>query len=251
MTTQKATGSKRCAVKSPVSVWARDENGEMIGDENGRPFKVELEIDLNDESTYGVCGATAQRHGGTKRPITDHPYGGESGTEIFTKFPKCSGGCGRTLEKGEQYRKWVVNFGPTFIRCMSCAAPSRSSMTSSEILSMAWDIADQSIEDSEVATLEDAESKRDELAEAIQEVVDLIQEKLDNIESGMGHTYAPVYEELDERRSEYESWQQEMESVDFSDLTTDEEDEDGEDEEGFDADGARERLEEALSAAPE
>lgn len=103
---------------------------------------------------------------------------------------------------------------------------------------MAWDLQDQDLP--EIETYEDLVSAADELADEIDEIKNLIQEKLDNIESGMGHSYAPIYGELEDRRYGYEAWAEEVRNVPSSF-----------DEEDFDPDEGREALEGALSNSPE
>jgi hypothetical protein len=211
------------------------------------------------------CGKPKARHKeGVKGAVLDHPFGGPDGTETVTEFPRC-GACGKDVEKGTRYRSWTPRYGPAHYRHATCPSPPRSALTGSEILSTAWDIADQ-----EVEVVDDAEAFDDqvsEIAEAIGDLVDLIQEKQDNLESGFGHTSIPAWEELDERRYEYEAWQQEVEGLngdDFTDTDTDEcaedecglsvddhDDADHDFKEPFDGESARDALVEALGACPE
>lgn len=196
MNQQKAVGSHRCAYQVLSTGW----NGEMVS---------------------RTCGKSKKAHGPTvKSPITSHPYGGEDGDLVVVDFPEC-GVCHRQIAKGEEYRFWQPRHGARHTRCMTCPPPSRSIMTGSEILSMAWSIADEAPDLPEGSTESDADTVASDLAEQIGEIVSLIEEKLDNIESGMGHTDVPVYEELEERKSGYEDWQQEVESLDFSDCYAD------------------------------
>lgn len=229
---------------------------------------------VEDGSVY-ACGKSKRAHSdAVKRPVA-HTFGGPNGTDIEVVWPKC-GACQRVISKGETYRYWKPRHGAKQTRCVTCPPPSRSSMTGSEILGMAWDIADA---DYTADTREELEDLQTEVAEQIGDIVDGITEKLDNIEAGMGHPYAPVYEELDERRGEYEAWQQEVEGVDFDqfegegdDVCADcgmaysdgdhevgddgrfgpdghyfEEDED----EAFDVEGALAELQQAIDACPE
>ena len=141
-------------------------------------------------------------------------------------------------------------------------------MTGSEILATAWDIADDDW--SQGDTQEDFDTLRDDAAERIEGLVDLIDEKLSAIEEGMGHSDVPVYYELEERRDMYQTWADEVSSVTFDEFVGDEEvcvecglsqtdcqvDADHEyeadsDEAGFDAEGAAEALQEAIDACPE
>ncbi len=183
-------------------------------------------ISSDDDS---ICGRHKQKHegGSAKSPITDHLYGGEDGNLIAERLPKC-GSCQKIIESGEQYRKWKPRYRGTVVRCMAPACtPPRSYFTSSEILSQAWDIADKEVPTFE--SVEDFESWCEDVAGSIQEIVDLIQEKQDNIESGFGHTSLPVYEELDERRYMYEEWM-EAASTAASNLDLSDESEESEDE---------------------
>lgn len=238
MNQQKARGSMICTVVVPPS-W-----------EGGKP---------------STCGKSARAHGPNVKRVIDHKFGGLDGHYTVTTYPEC-GVCHRQIVKGEEYRFWQPRHGPRFTRCLTCPPPARSMLTGSEILSMAWDIADDPVDVPDDATLEDVESMRDDFAERIQEVVDLIQEKLDAIESGMGHTGVPVYEELEERKGGYESWQQEVESLDFdtvegeacaecglseTDCGASDDDHEFSAEQGLDVEAARDALSEALGQCPE
>lgn len=258
MNVQKAQGKRLCAVVTPRQRFTKLENGEY--------GYVDQEIDLEDEGTFKKCGKAKRSHSaGVKNPITDHPYGGEDGTQIEIVMPKC-GVCKKEIEKGEEYRYWAPRYGARHTRCMTCPAPSRSALTNSEILSMAWDIADEAVE-VDGDEMDSFKSARDDYAERVQEIVDLIQEKMDNIEGGFGHTSVPVYEELEERLGMYEGWQQEIESVTFDDFETEGEacsecslsltdhpedaDHDWSADTEFDTEGALDALSEAVSNAPE
>lgn len=169
----------------------------------------------NPDISNMVCGRPKRSHSiKAKYPIT-HPFGGPDGTLLELRMPTC-GACGIDIDKGQRYRSWSPRNAPRHIRHLDCPPPPRSAMTGSEILAAAWDIADDDL-GLELATLtrEEWEEARDDLYERINsDVVELIQEKLDNIESGMGHTYAPVYEELDERRSMFEEWADDIQNLD-------------------------------------
>lgn len=215
-----------------------------------------------------VCNKSKKAHGpSVKHPITDHLYGGEDGTNWTKVYPVC-GSCREAIPHGEQYKLWVPRYKPRMVRHMTCPTPPRSAFTNSEILSMAWDLADGSwdvMEDKDSFT-----SQVEDVANGIEEIVDVIQDKLDNIESGFGHTELPVYEELDERREMYEEWQREVEELDADEfeeegdactkcgLSEDDGDHMDEDdwhdfdpEDEFDSEGAHEAFMEALGACPE
>jgi hypothetical protein len=118
----------------------------------------------------------------------------------------CMGPCQKEIPTGSQYRRWRMNYRSDHVRCMECPTPSRSFFTTSEILGLAWDIADQELP-SEFESYEDFEDQARDLADSIQEIVDVIQEKQDNIEQGFGHTEIQAWQDLDERRYLYENWQ--------------------------------------------
>lgn len=125
--------------------------------------------------------------------------------------------CRKPLPKGSAYIHWTFRFGWKHTRCTDPTCyPKPSELTQSEIKSNAYAIQETDI--SEATTIEDLEELRGEAAQGVEEIVDLIQEKLEAIEEGMGHANAPVYEELDERRDEYECWEQEIEGVEFEEF---------------------------------
>lgn len=127
------------------------------------------------------------------------------------KDHKCSN-CTRVIPKGASYRRWSINFGSDYLLCDNCPTPPRSRFTTSEIRATCWDIVDDDIESFE--TQEEFEEVVRGLAERIdEEVLQMVQEKLDNIESGIGHTDVPVYEELQDRLYELESWKDEVEAI--------------------------------------
>lgn len=128
------------------------------------------------------------------------------------KEHKCSN-CTRPIEVGSSYRRWRRNFQSDYVLCNECPTPPRSFFTTSEIKAVAWDLIDEEIESFE--TQEKFEDIVRGYEERIrEELVDLIQEKLDNIESGIGHTDVPVYEELEERKDEIEAWADDVANID-------------------------------------
>ena len=203
--TQRAKGRRRCGVE------VKDWFGETV-----------------------PCGGTRQAH--LKKDLK-HEYGQETVT-----FPEC-GACGNAIERGELYDSWKTRRAGTHIRHTTCPRPSRSSMTSSEILAMAWDVADQPIPSFE--TLDDLDAFIEQSVAGVEDIVLLIEEKMAAIEEGMGHTSLPVYEELEVRLDVYRQWAEEInEFVGAFNEDFDEPDED-----------AFERMEayaaEAISGCPE
>lgn len=152
---------------------------------------------------------------------------------------KCMGPCQKEIPIGSQYRRWRMNYRADHVRCMNCPTPPRSFFTTSEILAAAWDIQDGT-DLGPHEGYDDFVAACGEVAEAIQEIVDLIQEKQDNIEQGFGHTQIQAWEDLDERRAGYESWAEEVEAVPNNF-----------DEDDFDPEDARDALAEAIGNGPE
>lgn len=157
---------------------------------------------------------------------------------------KCMGPCQKEIPVGSGYRRWRMNFRPDHVRCMTCPTPPRSFFTSSEILAMAWDLVDGT--ETNIESYEDFETSMDSLMDGIQEIVDLIQEKLYNIEQGIGHTGVPVYDELEERKSMYEDWLQEVESLKGG-INVPEDEDQGD----FNLEDAIGLLDDALAGSPE
>ena len=103
---------------------------------------------------------------------------------------------------------------------------------------MAWDIADEDLLTFD--TYEAFKEAVEDLEGRVGEIVDVIQEKQDNIESGFGHTEIQAWYDLDERRGLYEEW---MDSV-SSGLNDIDEDE-------FDGDYASDVYAQLLGECPE
>lgn len=120
---------------------------------------------------------------------------------------KC-GHCHQEIPVGAPYIWVKQRFQAKRVRCTAHACRFRpSELTTSEIRSLLYG-AQESWEDldQDARTQQEAES----ITESCQEACELIQEKMDNIESGCGHTGLPVYEELEERLGELESWVEEL-----------------------------------------
>jgi len=158
------------------------------------------------------------------------------------------GKCGVTLPAGGAYIWWKFRYGGKRKRCTKPECyPKRSDLTQNEVLTALYDLQDD-IDDriAKSGSVEDLGEIRDDAGEQIQEIIDVIQEKLDNIEEGFGHTSAPIYEELDSRRDEYESWMSEIEGVEFDEYDSDEYD----DRDGW-VEAQRDVLRDLISSSPE
>lgn len=176
------------------------------------------------------------------------------------------GRCGITIDKGDSYRWWKFRYGGRRIRCTKpTCAPKRSELTQNEVLGTAWDLAD-----SDLPVMGEPDDFDEQVADAVNtigEILDMIQEKMDNIEQGFGHTSVPAYEELEYQQSDIEDWQQTVEALASDDFMEDSEecsecggDEDSHDEDDvdhafqaeqeFDYETAHEALVQALSECP-
>jgi hypothetical protein len=92
-------------------------------------------------------------------------------------------------------------------------SPKASDLTQSEILSTAYSISENHTVDDGMS-LDDLIQVRDEATEAIREIAELIQEKVDNMVDGFGHETS-ASDELAERGQLYEDWAGEVEGVDL------------------------------------
>lgn len=203
MQTAKMNRRLRCGYLTPASTW----KGEPLLDDDGNQVFTQC---AGSKSAHTPTVAVKKKGEDKGKKVThpakikDHEF-----TDPYTVDVIC-GGCHERIPPGSMYRYWTPNNRGKVIRCTNCPIPSRSFFTSSEILGMAWDIADQTPPDFE--TVEDFEDWKSEVAAGIADIVYLIQGKMDNIESGFGHSNIPVYQELEDRMYEYESWQEEVES---------------------------------------
>jgi hypothetical protein len=131
--------------------------------------------------------------------VTDHEYGDEYSFEVACRH------CGEPIKPGTQYAYWLSKNRGKVVQHASCPSPNRSFWTNSEILSTAWGIQDQEVPNFE--TVEELEDWATEVGDQIRtELVEMIEEKMDNIESGFGHSDVPVYYELEERKDAFEQW---------------------------------------------
>lgn len=164
------------------------------------------------------------------------------------------GSCRQEIKEGMPYRYWKFRHGGTQRRCMKPqCAPKRWDLTQNEVLSTLW----QTIDSFDPSAYEDFGALKEALEDMASEIRDnaiaLLEEKMDNIESGFGHTEVPAYQELEERKDALESFCDDLESA-AGDLETDhalseEELEDLDEEER--AEKQREALEAAREAAQE
>ena len=162
---------------------------------------------------------------------------------------KC-GKCNEVLSIGSPYRWWKFRYGGRYVRCTKSECfPRPSELTQSEFRSAAYSIQENNEDAVTSADDVDAlESLRDDIASQIEEeVVSSLQDKLDEIESGFGHTEIPIYGEMEERKEAFEGWQQEVEGVDFEEFDAEE----GGSDKGEWLEEQRSNLMEALNNCPE
>lgn len=175
--------------------------------------------------------------------------------------------CGEAIKAGDGYRWWSFRYGGTYRRCMKPeCSPRASDLTQNEVLQAAYDLSEEEVVLAE--SLEDFQQQAEEFSDRINdEVLELIQEKMDNIEQGFGHTDLEAYYNLEEQYGEVESWAESVAQV-ADQLDSAESDvceecglaetdcrTSGEDHEftpgtDFDAEAAQEALQEALGACP-
>ena len=117
--------------------------------------------------------------------------------------------CGKEIEKGQSYQYWEFMKRGTLKLHIDCPVR-RSWLTGSEIKGTLWDLCDDFAPEGDPAEI--AQSLTD-FADEVEQVMDMMQESMDNIESGIGHCDVPVYEELQERYDELENWKGEIESA--------------------------------------
>lgn len=152
------------------------------------------------------------------------------------------GRCGDPIPVGAPYVHWSFRFGGKYKRCAkpSCA-PRASELTQNETRSAAYALTEEEIAFDNYDDFEEA--VQDYAQRILDEVLETIQEKMDNIESGFGHTDLDAYYNLEEQYGEVEQWAENVERV------TDQQDWlDGDGE--FMAEEAREALIEALGECP-
>lgn len=152
-------------------------------------------------------------------------------------MPKC-GKCGNEIEVGAPY-KWVKTksgpYGGTVkYRCSTCPVWRPSELSSSKMAEIM--AAQEELDDQLPAaeSVDDLESLRDNLAEAIRGVAEQYEESASNMEDGFGHETEQSME-LRERAESLEAWADEVESVDFDDFDEDDIGEEDPDEDEIEA----------------
>jgi hypothetical protein len=134
------------------------------------------------------------------------------------KEPGACGKCGKKIQKGDPYMWWKFRYGGRRVRCPNCP-PSRADLTQNDVLGIVYDAQDTAQADVAAADSPDAlQDAMIALAESIQEAMEACQEKMDNIESGFGHTEIQAYQDAEERQSSLEDWKGEAEGFSPEDI---------------------------------
>ena len=121
--------------------------------------------------------------------------------------------CEKEIHKGDSYLWWAFYRGAKNIRCLD-HKPKRSETTGSETESMALQISEGLKLAETPDTADDADSLKADIVEEIEAIKEVIQEKMDNIEGGFGHTDVPSYYDQEELLDAYQSWGDEIDGLD-------------------------------------
>lgn len=128
------------------------------------------------------------------------------------------GACGKDIEPGTPY-KWVkIKSGPyggaKMNRHEACPTWKPSELTSSKMSGIyaAQEQCDEQVGDCE--SIEDLESLRDELEEAVRGVAEEYEESATNIEEGFGHETS-MSEELKQKAEDLNGWADDISNVAF------------------------------------
>jgi hypothetical protein len=123
--------------------------------------------------------------------------------------------CGKEIKVGDPY-KWteikMTYGGMKKVRCMDCPSWKQSELTMSKMSGVY--AAQEMVEDTDVLSVEDLESLRDDAVSQIEEVAQEYEDSATNIEEGFGHSTS-MSEELNEKAESLRSWADEIQSVDF------------------------------------
>lgn len=124
---------------------------------------------------------------------------------------KCSL-CGKIINKGEQYIKHSMNFGPTKVRCIDHPFK-RADLTSSEYLQTIYSLQDDT--SFEATCSEDLEQLRDDMINEIESLKDETESRLYNMPDSLQES--PTGELLQERISSMEDALSDLESLEIPD----------------------------------
>lgn len=121
--------------------------------------------------------------------------------------------CGKVIPIGSAYYKGEINFGPTIVRCQDCKLQ-RWEVTTSDYQLAVGQIAYKWRDDYNLE-----EGVTDEIAQALQEVCDAIQDRLDNMPEGLQE--GDVGQLLQERIEGLESVIYDLENLDIESMRSD------------------------------
>lgn len=128
--------------------------------------------------------------------------------------------CQKEIVKGDSYLWWAFYRAGKNIRCLD-HPPRGSETTGSETESMSLAIDEAFATEVTPESSEDAEELRDSIVDQVQEIIDVIQDKMDNIESGFGHTEVEAYYFQEEQHDAYDSWMDEIGNLDIDQFSDD------------------------------
>ncbi len=126
--------------------------------------------------------------------------------------------CQKEIVKGDSYIWWAFYRAGKNIRCLD-HRPRGSETTGSETESMGLAIGESLELESVPQSTDDADTLKADVVEAIEAIKEVIQEKMDNIESGFGHTDVPSYYDQEELLDAHESWADEIDGLDPEDFS--------------------------------
>lgn len=118
--------------------------------------------------------------------------------------------CGKVIPVGMPYYKGVINFHPDIIRCIGCKLESWEVTTSDYVLQVG-EIVHKWRENYDIC-----EETPEDIAGALQEILDECQDRLDNMPESL--QYSPTGELLQERIDNLESVIGDLEAIDIEDL---------------------------------
>ena len=123
-------------------------------------------------------------------------------------------GCEVVILTGDSYLWWKPYRSVKRIRCLD-HPPRPSETTGSESESMMLAIGEGLVQE-DPQTEKDFETLVSDATDQIQNILDMIQEKMDNIEAGFGHTEIEAYYVQQEQWDAFDSWMTEVDGFDVS-----------------------------------
>lgn len=187
-------------------------------DESGNPVKVPL------TRSDGSPKMTRAKDGRPARPILITPMVDDRSKPL--PMPKC-GKCGVEIKPGDPYKHMTPRSGPyggrRLNRCATCPTWQvweYSSSWSARIDRAVHD-AESMLDGADFASVEDAESVRDDVATSIRELAEEKEQAADNLEEGFGHETSQS-EEIRDEADQLNNWADEIEGADIPEIEVEE-----------------------------